>query len=62
MNDCAFSTKIQLAFRGVGNAIATPHAILAIAVALHSVGQAQVDPLQAVRQAWALRRGMLFCS
>ena len=55
VNDCAFSTKIQLAFRGVGNAIATPHAILAIAVALHSVGQAQVDPLQAVRQAWALR-------
>ena len=55
INDCSFPSKLHLAFRGVGNAIASPHAILAVAISLHSIGHVQVDPLQAVRQAWAMR-------
>ena len=53
--DRTFPTKVQSAFRGIGNAISVPHGLLALSIAMHTVGQTSVDPLKAVRQAWHAR-------
>ena len=53
--DRAFPTKVQSAFRGVGNAISVPHGLLAISISMHTVGHSGIDPLKAVRQAWHAR-------
>ena len=55
ITDLVLPTKVAEAFRVLDNAISVPHALLALGIALHAVGQINVDPLHIIRKAWPLR-------
>ena len=48
-------TKVQTAFRGIGNAISVPHGLWALSISMRAIGQTCIDPLKLVRDAWQSR-------
>ena len=50
--DCILSAKISEAFRGLGNAIATPHALLPVLIGLLSILPDQIDVHAMLQACW----------
>ena len=50
--DCILSAKIREAFHGLGNAIATPHALLPVMIGLLSVSQDPIDIHDMLQKCW----------
>ena len=50
--DCTLSAKIREAFHGLGNAIATPHALLPVMIGLLSVSQDPIDIHDMLQKCW----------